>query len=609
MSEIPVSPKVNSINLVFIVVMIFTIFIIVMGVVSLFNSFSKLVELNKSNRELIFLTQKIVLFDEVLTNAAQLGAYSGNPEFEIRYKRVEKQLDSVLLETKRFEGIEFSKFAGKIAVANEALVDMEARAFDLIREGKKDEALKIVNSSTYWEFKKEYSEALNLFQRRIIKSQAEQIEGSIADFYRLVLVFSVLIILIWVMALFFISKINKKNVIYSEKLSASTLEAESANKAKSEFLARMSHELRTPLNAIMGFSQLLLLKKQSLTESQRVDIELIFSSGNHLLNLINEILDFSRIEAGKMTISLEPVDLQEIMEEAFNLIKPTTAELEIDLINLIPNEPSIYIEADRVRIKQVIINILSNGIKFNKPKGHVTVSAELHEEMIRILIEDSGRGIKSEHADKIFNPFERLDANVEVVEGSGIGLAISKRLVDLMNGKIHFSSTPGIGTTFFLEFRPSFQNMGEIKNALNRKPVKNTPVLQREKKLVLYVEDNPSNLALVQRMFSEINNWELQTATNASQGIQFAINSRPDVVLMDINLPEIDGIQALKIIRKTPETKSIPVIAVSANALEKDINSGMENGFIGYITKPIEFDGFIQNLEKVLGKVERTQTD
>ncbi len=601
-----VSQKVKSINQVFIVVMIFTMFIIVMGVVLVFNSFSKLIELEKRNREFSALSQNIVLFDEVLTSTTQLAANSGNPDFEIRYRKIEKQLEAALAEAKKLEGDEFSKFAQKIANANEALVRLEARAFDLIREGEKEKALKIVNSPEYWDFKNEYSGALKQFQKNIIKSQVEQTESSISDFNQVAAIFAFLIVLIWILALLFISRINKKNIIFAEKLAASSIEAESANKAKSEFLARMSHELRTPLNAVMGFSQILLAsKKQPLTESQKNDVELIYSSGKHLLNLINEILDFSRIEAGKMTISLEPINLQEILKESFDLIRPTTANLGIDLINLVPDEPAIFIEADRIRLKQVLINLLSNAIKFNKQNGHVTVSAEYYEEKIRILIEDTGRGISSEHAEQIFNPFERLDANIEAVEGSGIGLAISKRLVDLMKGKIYFSSIPDIGTTFFLEFLPTSSNLEEIKSVLSGKPVDSTPVPKRDHKVVLYIEDNPSNLALVERMFSEILNWKLQTATHASQGIQYSINSRPDIVLMDIDLPEIDGLQALKILKKTPETKDIPVIAVSANALEKDIKNSMEGGFHSYITKPIQFESFLISLEEVLGKAEK----
>jgi len=391
--------------------------------------------------------------------------------------------------------------------------------------------------------------------------------------------------------------------------------AEKASQAKSEFLSRMSHELRTPMNAILGFSQLMEMDiEEPLSSSQKDRLHEISKAGSHLLELINEVLDIASIESGELKLSLEAVELKDIFEEVISLILPLAGQKKVQIICPSPSFAKLSVVADRNRLKQVVLNLLSNAIKYNRAGGSVTLDAEkTKENRVIIHFTDTGRGIQKEKLKFLFEPFNRLDVDTAEIEGTGIGLSITKNLVELMGGAIFVESNFGDGSRFSIEF-----SKGEIRT-LSEKDEKDeqviTPVLNisrthKDKKFsLLYVEDNPANLSLVQQIVSTIKNVHLFTAPEARLGIDIAESHQPDLILMDINLPGMDGVTALKYLKANKKTSQIPVIAVSANAMESDIKSAMKAGFDSYISKPIEISDFLDTINKHLDlKIYNNQT-
>jgi PAS domain S-box-containing protein len=379
--------------------------------------------------------------------------------------------------------------------------------------------------------------------------------------------------------------------------------AEKSNKAKSEFLSRMSHELRTPMNAILGFAQLMKEStKDPLPKTHQNRISQILNAGSHLLELINEVLDLARIESGKITVSLEPVCLADLVEEVLTVARPLAQNFQINLIDQITSNKNIYVLADKTRLKQVLLNLISNGIKYNRKEGTVTLSSSLKDSSwLRIDIVDTGMGIPEEKMSKLFEPFDRLGAEDSMIEGTGIGMTISKKLIEVMNGSIGVESTPGEGSTFFISL-PACSMLPEKIESRNIPASDNEVVYAQETILltILYIEDNPANLKLVEDILSDYPEIKLLSATYAQMGIDMAIAINPDLILMDINLPDINGIEALKRLRNFEETHEIPVIAVSANAMQKDIDLAMAEGFKTYITKPIDIGKFRNVIEDAL---------
>jgi PAS domain S-box-containing protein len=376
--------------------------------------------------------------------------------------------------------------------------------------------------------------------------------------------------------------------------------AETANLAKSDFLSSMSHELRSPLNAILGFAQLMESDSPSPTPAQNESIAQILQAGWHLLKLINEILDLAKVESGQVPLTEEPVSLAEVMLECQAMIEPQAQQRDIKLTFPKFDIPH-FVRADRTRVKQVMINLLSNAIKYNREHGTVEVNCTAHTpKNIRISIKDSGAGLPPEQMAQLFQPFNRLGQEAGGEEGTGIGLVVAKRLVELMGGTIGVESTVGVGSVFWFELVSDAEPHHTIEEG--KAAVLSNPQRSRGTGLhtLLYVEDNPANLKLVEQIIARHPDFRLLTAVDGNSGVEIARASQPDVILMDINLPGINGYEALNILRMDPVTAHIPVIAVSANAMPLDVERGLKAGFVRYITKPINVNEFMEALEVAL---------
>jgi len=381
--------------------------------------------------------------------------------------------------------------------------------------------------------------------------------------------------------------------------------AEKANLAKSDFLSSMSHELRSPLNAILGFAQLMESDAPPPTPAQKASIEQILHAGWYLLELINEILDLAIIESGRLSLSLEPVSLADVMLECQAMIEPQAQKRGIRMTFPQFDIP-YFVTADRTRVKQVFINLLSNAIKYNKAGGTVIVVCSASTpERIRISVKDTGAGLPPEKLAQLFQSFNRLGQEASGEEGTGIGLVVSKRLVELMAGVIGVESTVGVGSIFWIELLSTAAPQlaaGEAESIKIAGP--QVPDGARRRTL-LYVEDNPANMKLVEQLITRRSDLRLLTAVNGALGIELARAAQPEVILMDINLPGISGIEALKILREDPATAHIPIVALSANAIPRDIEKGLQAGFFRYLTKPIKVHEFLAALDVALEFAEK----
>ena len=386
-----------------------------------------------------------------------------------------------------------------------------------------------------------------------------------------------------------------------QTLTAAKGAAEKANLAKSEFLSSMSHELRSPLNAILGFAQLMDSEATPATPSQKASIDEILRAGWYLLELINEILDLAQIESGKLSLSPEPTALPDVILECQAMVEPQAQQRDIRMT--FPHfDVPCFVAADRTRLKQVLINLLSNAIKYNKVGGTVVVDCVgSTAERIRLNVRDTGPGLPPEKLAQLFQPFNRLGQEHGAEQGTGIGLVMSKRLVELMGGVLGVESTVGVGSVFWWELDAA------AVPELDAKPADPGPAAQAQPaqpgaplRTLLYVEDNPANLKLVEQLIARRPTIRLLTAVDGNMGIQLARAHQPDVILMDINLPGISGIEALKILRDDPATAQIPIVALSANAMPRDIEKGLEAGFFSYLTKPIKVKEFMEALDTAL---------
>jgi PAS domain S-box-containing protein len=381
-----------------------------------------------------------------------------------------------------------------------------------------------------------------------------------------------------------------------EAADAAHAEADRANAAKSEFLSRMSHELRTPLNSVLGFAELLWM--DGVVGDQRDHVERIRRSGRHLLDLINEVLDLSRIEAGHMTVSPEPVHLRAAVVEAMEMIAPEAASRGITLE---PDHGPVcdsYVRADQQRLKQVLLNLLSNAVKYNRPGGSVRVSCAHHNGSATpcVTVTDTGPGIPEDQLDRLFSPFDRLGADQGHEEGTGLGLALSKHLVELMDGRLWAESEVGTGTTLWLELAaataPQLVSGPQAASAATA-ALPDSPELT-----LLYIEDNVTNLELIKGALTRLGSPTLLSAVQGRLGIDLAAQHLPDVVLLDLHLPDMHGREVLAQLKSDPRTRHIPVIVLSADATERQVRRLLDAGAYDYLTKPIEIPNFLKTIRR-----------
>jgi CheY-like chemotaxis protein len=377
--------------------------------------------------------------------------------------------------------------------------------------------------------------------------------------------------------------------------------AEEANRSKSEFLSRMSHELRTPMNSILGFAQL--LQMGGLDEAQEKSVNHILNSGKHLLGLINEVLDISRIESGKISVSVESVNIKQSINEIKDTLMPLANARNISLTideNLSDNW---FVHADYQRLKQVLTNLVNNGIKYNKSYGKVNISvSELSIEekaFYKICVTDNGIGIAEKNLNRIFNPFERLDAQTSATEGTGLGLAVVKQLTDLMQGKIGVESKLGAGSTFWIAL-PAGENRQE-KLQIKTTPAQETHPQEHILGNILYIEDNISNIELIRQVLRNARkSIKLEISTTGLNGFEMAKSLLPDLILLDLNLPDAHGSQILNMLKEEPTTLNIPVVIISADAMADQRIKLMALGAKGYLTKPIEVASLLNTIDKFI---------
>ena len=386
------------------------------------------------------------------------------------------------------------------------------------------------------------------------------------------------------------------------ELTSAKVAAEKASLAKSDFMVQMSHELRTPLNVILGFAQLMESGTPPPPASQKQNLTQILLAGRYLLDLSNGILDLALIESGKAGLSTEPADLAEVMRRCHSLIEPQAKKRRIG-ITFPPFDKPCFIRADQTRLKQILMNLLLNAIKYNRPGGAVTVTCTPGlgtKDSIRISVRDSGHGMGPEKLLQLFQPFNRLGQESGDELGAGIGLVVSKQLVELMGGTIEVESVVGEGSVFWIELStaPAPPPVVELPRVTPEPP---PPILDgAPTRTLLYVEDNLANLKLVEQIIARRPDLRLYTATNGATGIAAALAHQPEVILMDINMPGMSGIEAMEILRRDPSTAHIPIIALSANAMPHDIAKGLEAGFFNYITKPMKVNEFMVALDAAL---------
>ena len=394
-----------------------------------------------------------------------------------------------------------------------------------------------------------------------------------------------------------------ENIQHAEQLEKAQRAAEAASAAKSQFLSSMTHELRTPFNAIVGFAQLLYRdKREPLSDRQRQRVDQILRGAEHLLHLIDDVLDLSHIEAGGVAMSTESVEVAEVLDGVIAALQPAAEDAGVLLLRGAIPTGAAMISADRTRFTQILMNYGANAIKYNRKGGAATFTVSHHASgSVRVCVTDTGVGIPEEKQDKLFQPFQRAGQEAGPIEGTGIGLAISKRLAELMRGTVGFRSAPGDGSEFWVDLPTDDHGISRFP-ATSLRAMAPTSHHGVGRSLVLYVEDNPANVALMRDLLNAHDEVELATTPTAEMGLELARMKRPKLILLDINLPGMNGLEALQLLRVWPETKDIPVVALTAAATERDRQIGKAAGFYRYLTKPVKIDELEAAIESVLGR-------
>jgi signal transduction histidine kinase/CheY-like chemotaxis protein len=375
-----------------------------------------------------------------------------------------------------------------------------------------------------------------------------------------------------------------------------------ADTAKSDFLSRMSHELRTPLNAVLGFGQL--LEMDELTHEQRDGVEQILKAGQHLLGLINEILDLASIEAGRLPLSIEPTELREVLDEAVALIRPLADQADVEV--RIEAHDAV-VQADRQRLKQIFLNLLSNAVKYNHAGGSVTISIDpASGERVGFTVADTGQGIPTEGLPRLFEPFERLGAQETSVEGSGLGLSLTKRLVEAMGGTITVRTATGQGSAFRVELHRA---EGQLERSARDLVSIGGEIDESTRGTILYIEDNTSNLRLIEHVLQRRPGVSLLSAMQGRQGLEFAQDHAPDLILLDLDLPDIDGEEVLGELRSDPRTRDIPVIVVTADATRRRETRLLAGGARDFLTKPLDVPALLAVIDDALGERSRSRRE
>jgi len=385
---------------------------------------------------------------------------------------------------------------------------------------------------------------------------------------------------------------NRNALIESKEM------AERANQAKSEFLSSMSHELRTPMNAILGFGQLLAYA-DNLPAEHREGVREILKAGDHLLELINEVLDLAKVESGHIELSLEPVDVDPIIKECLSLVAGLANKHAIQLSH--SGQKGAVVRADRTRLKQVLLNLLSNAIKYNRKGGNVKIEVQSDgAESLRIQVTDTGPGIATDRLAELFQPFNRLGAEASVIEGTGIGLCITRRIVEMMGGTVNVESQVGMGSSFWIKL--PLESLARLNHTDNATTPSATAAVTTStaQHTILYIEDNPSNLKLVAQILGQRKHVNLLTAHTPELGISLALTHHPELILLDINMPGMDGYQVLELLKAEVSMKHIPVIAVTANAMPRDIKRSVAAGFSEHLTKPLDIRKFLNTIDRYL---------
>jgi PAS domain S-box-containing protein len=380
-----------------------------------------------------------------------------------------------------------------------------------------------------------------------------------------------------------------------DAVGAARVEADRANRAKTEFLSRMSHELRTPLNAILGFSQL--LEMDELSADQRENVAYISQAGRHLLQLINEVLDISRIESGQISISREPVAVDEAVHEVTTLVRPL-ADARGVTIDVVASQPGAYVLADRQRLSQVLLNLLSNAVKYNREGGSIHVETRPADDgRLRITVVDTGFGIAPAYHDRLFKPFDRLGADRSAVEGTGMGLALSKGLVEAMAGSIGVDSVVDVGSSFWVELA-----MAESQLARYERTIVGGAAVREASLVILQIDDNASNVRLVERIVSRRPGTELVSAGQGQLGLELARRHRPGLILLDLHLPDMAGDEVLRQLRAHPDTRDVPVVVLSADAERGRRDQLIAAGAFGYLDKPLDVGDFLAIVDRLATK-------
>jgi signal transduction histidine kinase/ActR/RegA family two-component response regulator len=386
-------------------------------------------------------------------------------------------------------------------------------------------------------------------------------------------------------------------------------EAVISSNHKSAFISSMNHELRTPMNAVLGFAQMLEInEREPLSENQKTAVEHILRNGNHLLELIDQMLELSKIEAGTLPLNMEDIPARDVLEEGLYLIQARANPDHIEIIDDTGDDTLPLLWTDSTRLIQVLLNLLSNAIKYNRKGGSVSLACrEVYGGMLRISVIDNGVGIAAELQDKLFQPFERLGHELGQIDGTGIGLSISLQIVEKLGGHIGFESEQGRGSHFWVDIPLSTKQIDpqaseELVDS-EEAAVKPAADATSASHTLLYIEDNPDNLHLVEAIISQYKNLHLLSAPNALIGFDLATSKIPDLILMDINLPGMNGLQAMKRLRNTPETRLIPIIALTSNSTPQNIEAGLHAGFDGYLTKPIKVSELMKTIDQTLDNI------